>query len=224
MIDRLLDVSVRFRWAVIALTALVAIYGAFQLFRLPIDAVPDITNKQVQVNVSAAQLGRGSLLEALRRVIDSTFSASPSDLHLEITETSLLDASPAVIDELYAAVELGARLSLDDFGTGYSSLTLLRDLPVSSIKIDRSFIAPIAVDIRARTIVQHTIELCQGLGMSTIAEGVETQEQRDLLCGLEVVMAQGWLWSGAERSSVFADRHLRRGTPAVVLQAGLGNS
>ena len=57
MIDRLLDASIRFRWAVIAITLLVAVYGAFQLFRLPIDAVPDITNKQVQVNVSAPQFG-----------------------------------------------------------------------------------------------------------------------------------------------------------------------
>ena len=147
----------------------------------------------IAVNVSAAQLGRGTLLDAMRRVIESTFRESPSDLHLEITETSLLDASPAVIDELYAAVELGVRLSLDDFGTGYSSLTLLRDLPVSSIKIDRSFIAPIAVDIRARTIVQHTIELCQGLGMSTIAEGVETHEQLAWLQTLGCEYGQGFL-------------------------------
>ncbi len=151
------------------------------------------TRPWIAVNVSAAQLGRGSLLEALRRLIDSTFRDAPSELHLEITETSLLDASPAVIDELYAAVELGVRLSLDDFGTGYSSLTLLRDLPVTSIKIDRSFIAPIAVDIRARTIVQHTIELCQGLGMTTIAEGIETHEQLAWLQTLGCEFGQGFL-------------------------------
>ena len=151
------------------------------------------TRPWVAVNVSAAQLGRGVLLDRLREIIDRTFRGSPAELHLEITETSLLDASPAVVDELYAAVELGARLSLDDFGTGYSSLTLLRDLPVTAIKIDRSFIAPIAVDIRARTIVQHTIELCQGLGMSTIAEGIETHEQLAWLQTLGCEFGQGFL-------------------------------
>ena len=156
-------------------------------------ATPGATRPWIAVNVSAAQLGRGALLDALRNVIDSTFHDVASELHLEITETSLLDASPAVVDELYAAVELGVRLSLDDFGTGYSSLTLLRDLPVSAIKIDRSFIAPIAVDIRARTIVQHTIELCQGLGMTTIAEGIETHEQLAWLQTLGCEFGQGFL-------------------------------
>ncbi|MHA3702096.1 putative bifunctional diguanylate cyclase/phosphodiesterase [Jatrophihabitans sp. YIM 134969] len=155
--------------------------------------VAGVERPWIAVNVSAAQLGRGVLLDALRRVIDSTFREEPAGLHLEITENSLLDASPAVVDELYAAVELGARLSLDDFGTGYSSLTLLRDLPVTSIKIDRSFIAPIAVDIRARTIVQHTIELCQGLGMTTIAEGIETHEQLAWLQTLGCEYGQGFL-------------------------------
>jgi EAL domain-containing protein (putative c-di-GMP-specific phosphodiesterase class I) len=114
-------------------------------------------------------------------------------LHLEITETALIEASAASIREVRAVAELGVQVALDDFGTGYSSLTLLRDLPVSVVKIDRSFISPIGVDRSATAIVRRVIALCQELGVVTVAEGVETQSQLTALRALGCTQAQGYL-------------------------------
>ena len=146
----------------------------------------------VAVNVSGSQLGRGLLLgEVSRALSDSGLSADR--LHLEITETALIEASSAAIREVRQVADLGVSVALDDFGTGYSSLTLLRDLPVSIVKIDRSFIAPIGVDRSATAIVRRVIALCQELGVTTVAEGIETQSQLTALRALGCTQAQGYL-------------------------------
>lgn len=178
-------------------TGLMAPIG-WRALRLTADALPGIDGflqdtSWIAVNVSAPQLGRGELVAELRRLSTSCPGMTPERLRLEITERSLIDADPTLVDELYAVVDLGVGITLDDFGTGYSSLTLLRDLPVSAVKIDRSFVTPIAMDIRARTIVQHAIELCRGLGMTTIAEGIETHEQLGWLQTLGCDFGQGYL-------------------------------
>jgi len=85
------------------------------------------------------------------------------------------------------------RIALDDFGTGYSSLSLLRDLPVSTVKIDRSFVKPIVSDRNARAIVRSVIALCRELGVATVGEGVETDEQITSLRALGATLAQGYL-------------------------------
>ena len=97
----------------------------------------------VAVNASGSQLGRGQLVPEIRRGL-AAGNLQPDRLHLEITESALVEASPAAIKEVHEVADLGVRIALDDFGTGYSSLSLLRDLPVSTVKIDRSFVAPIA--------------------------------------------------------------------------------
>jgi EAL domain-containing protein (putative c-di-GMP-specific phosphodiesterase class I) len=94
---------------------------------------------------------------------------------------------------VHDVAELGVRIALDDFGTGYSSLSLLRDLPVSTVKIDRSFVAPIAADRSARAIVRSVIGLCQELGITTVAEGIETQEQLTSVKTLGCNQGQGYL-------------------------------
>jgi EAL domain-containing protein (putative c-di-GMP-specific phosphodiesterase class I) len=115
-------------------------------------------------------------------------------LHLEITETALVEASPSAIAEIREVADMGVGIALDDFGTGYSSLTLLRDLPVSTVKIDRSFIAQIAAGRSAATaIVRRVIALCQELNVVTVAEGVETQDQLAALRTLGCTQAQGYL-------------------------------
>jgi diguanylate cyclase (GGDEF)-like protein/PAS domain S-box-containing protein len=152
----------------------------------------DDGNRWVAVNVSGSQLGRGLLVPNIARVL--TESGLPAaQLHVEITETALIEASTAAIDEVRAVADLGVEVALDDFGTGYSSLTLLRDLPVSIVKIDRSFIAPIGVDRSATAIVRRVIALCQELGVVTVAEGVETQSQLTALRALGCTQAQGYL-------------------------------
>jgi diguanylate cyclase (GGDEF)-like protein/PAS domain S-box-containing protein len=152
----------------------------------------DDGSRWVAVNVSGSQLGRGLLVPNIARVL--TESGLPAEqLHVEITETALIEASTAAIDEVRAVADLGVEVALDDFGTGYSSLTLLRDLPVSIVKIDRSFIAPIGLDRSATAIVRRVIALCQELGVVTVAEGVETQSQLTALRALGCTQAQGYL-------------------------------
>ncbi|MEO7261280.1 MAG: EAL domain-containing protein [Jatrophihabitantaceae bacterium] len=146
----------------------------------------------VAVNASGSQLGRGQLVPEIRRGLDAS-GLSPDRLHLEITESALVEASPAAIKEVREVADLGVRIALDDFGTGYSSLSLLRDLPVSTVKIDRSFVAPIAADHSARAIVRSVIGLCQELGITTVAEGIETQEQLTSVRALGCDHGQGYL-------------------------------
>ena len=146
----------------------------------------------VAVNASGSQLGRGQLVQEIRRGLDGS-GLAPERLHLEITESALVEASPAAIKEVHDVAELGVRIALDDFGTGYSSLSLLRDLPVSTVKIDRSFVAPIAADRSARAIVRSVIGLCQELGITTVAEGIETQEQLTSVKTLGCNQGQGYL-------------------------------
>ncbi len=158
-------------------------------------ADPQLTggwSRWVAVNVSGSQLGRGQLAPAIRQALDAG-ELPASRLHLEITETALVEASPAAIKEVREVADLGVRIALDDFGTGYSSLSLLRDLPVSTVKIDRSFVKPIASDRTARAIVRSVIALCQELSIVTVGEGVETEEQITSLRALGCTLAQGYL-------------------------------
>jgi diguanylate cyclase (GGDEF)-like protein/PAS domain S-box-containing protein len=146
----------------------------------------------VAVNASGSQLGRGQLVPAICRALDA-YDLPPERLHLEITETALVGATPAAIQEVRDVARLGVPIALDDFGTGYSSLSLLRDLPVSAVKIDRSFVSPVAVDRRATAIVRSVIGLCRELGVTTVAEGIETEEQMTWLRALGCTQAQGFL-------------------------------
>ena len=149
-------------------------------------------SRWVAVNASGSQLGRGQLVPEIRRGLDDS-GLLPSRLHLEITESALVDASAAAIKEVRAVADLGVQIALDDFGTGYSSLSLLRDLPVSTVKIDRSFVTPIAADRVARAIVRSVITLCQELNITTVAEGIETEEQLTSLRALGCTHGQGFL-------------------------------
>jgi diguanylate cyclase (GGDEF)-like protein/PAS domain S-box-containing protein len=149
-------------------------------------------DRWVAVNASGSQLGRNQLVPLIRRALSNS-GLPPHRLHLEITETALVEASQAAIEEVREVADLGVAIALDDFGTGYSSLTLLRDLPVSTVKIDRSFITPIGVDRSATAIVRRLISLCEELGVTTVAEGVESQQQLTALRALGCTEAQGYL-------------------------------
>ena len=147
----------------------------------------------VAVNMSASQLNRPGLLSIVSDALD--VSGLPASLlHLEITETALLQASAAVISDLCTLRERGVGIVLDDFGTGYSSLSLLRDLPVTSVKIDRSFVEPLLTDPSASAIVRAVLLMCADLGLPTIAEGVERPEQVERLLEFGCTHAQGYLF------------------------------
>jgi predicted signal transduction protein with EAL and GGDEF domain len=117
----------------------------------------------------------------------------PGALILEVTESSIMSDAERARDVLARLSEFGVRISLDDFGTGYSSLSRLRELPVETLKIDRSFMAEVPGNAEASAIVMAILALSRALGRATVAEGVETEEQRLFLLQQGCAMAQGFL-------------------------------
>jgi diguanylate cyclase (GGDEF)-like protein len=146
----------------------------------------------VAVNVSARQIMGPEFSTTVERIIDDT-GIEPTCLHLEVTESLLLDDITRAQAALSAVKSLGVRLSLDDFGTGYSSLTYLQSIPFDTLKIDRSIIAHIASDKPAASaIVNSIIGLARALDLTVVAEGVETQQQLIRSADLGCDLAQGF--------------------------------
>ncbi|HXW82728.1 MAG TPA: EAL domain-containing protein [Acidimicrobiales bacterium] len=145
----------------------------------------------IAVNVSGSQLGRGLLAPAISQAV-AAHGLEPSQLHLEITETALVETTGAVRAELAHVAEMGVAIALDDFGTGYSSLSMLRELPVRAVKIDRSFVGPIGDDRTTAAIVHRLVQLCRDMGIDSIAEGIETDAQAELLERLGCTHGQGY--------------------------------
>jgi EAL domain-containing protein (putative c-di-GMP-specific phosphodiesterase class I) len=121
--------------------------------------------------------------------------ANAQRLKLELTESMLLDNIEEVIGKMTELKSHGLRFSLDDFGTGYSSLAYLKRLPLDQLKIDRSFVLDILADESSAAIAQTIISLSRAMGLPVIAEGVETEEQRDFLNRLGCHAFQGFLFS-----------------------------
>ena len=147
----------------------------------------------IAVNVSTVQIRHSDLVDVVKRALEDS-GLEVSRLELEITETAFLattNESRTVLEELG---ELGVRLALDDFGTGYSSLSYLRQFPVDKLKIDRSFIIDLPTSDMDVSIVRTIVELGRHLGMTTIAEGVETIAQRDCLRRIGCQEFQGYLF------------------------------
>ena len=162
---------------------------------------PDIF---VSVNLSARQLAEPDLPEQVALAVAAA-GADPAGLHLEITETVLLDDVDRAVESLQRLKRTGVRLCLDDFGTGYSSLTYLCRLPVDVVKIDRSFVAGLGISDRDSSVVAAIISMAGTLGHDLVAEGVETTAQAGRLRALGCEMAQGVPVLPPDR------RHRRRG-------------
>jgi diguanylate cyclase (GGDEF)-like protein len=150
----------------------------------------------IAVNVSPRQLSAPGFPEHVAALIEAA-QMDPCDVTLELTESSLLADTGAVAELLAAVRATGAKVSIDDFGTGYSSLAYLRALPLDEIKIDRSFIHDLPHDRGARAVVSSIVHLGHALGLSVVAEGVETKDQCDLVRELECDLAQGYYFSPA---------------------------
>ncbi|MBP2325085.1 diguanylate cyclase (GGDEF)-like protein/PAS domain S-box-containing protein [Kibdelosporangium banguiense] len=144
------------------------------------------------VNLSARQATQPDLARTVARALDGA-NLEPTALALELTETVLMDADTSTLRQLEELREMGVGLGIDDFGTGYSSLSYLKRLPVSIIKVDRSFVAGLSTDPSDREIVTAVIRLGQALGLTTIAEGVEDVSQFTMLQELGCDQAQGYL-------------------------------
>jgi diguanylate cyclase (GGDEF)-like protein len=148
----------------------------------------------VSVNVSPRQLRSRSFVNDVWQVLTRT-GLRPSRLVLEITEGIMLDAPAEAGERLRALKELGVRLSMDDFGTGYSALSVLQDLPLDILKIDKAFVDHVADDPRRTAFTQAIIRLGKTLGLTLIAEGVETVQQAERLRSLGCELAQGYYFS-----------------------------
>nr|WP_180323080.1 EAL domain-containing protein [Marinobacter adhaerens] len=148
----------------------------------------------VAVNISSLQFIRDGFLDDVRQVLAKT-GLSPELLELEVTESVLLKGVGSVIDLMTTLKTLGVRVALDDFGTGFSSLSYLRDLPSHKVKLDRSFVEKIRTDRRIAAIVQSVITMAHQMGMVVVAEGIETQEQREDLARRHCDILQGYLFA-----------------------------
>jgi len=148
----------------------------------------------VSVNVSGLHFSRPDLLATIDRSLRATGLYGRS-LTIEITESAMMRNAPFTRDMLAQLRALGVRVSIDDFGTGYASLANLRQFDVDALKIDRSFVARIDTDAQCREIVKTVIALAQGLGKRVVAEGIETQAQRNALRELGCRLGQGYLFA-----------------------------
>lgn len=145
------------------------------------------------VNLSRAQLGQPGWVDTVRDILAAT-GMPPAALQLEVTE-SLAAQDGGIQQRLHELKALGIKLALDDFGTGYSSLSSLHLLPVDTVKIDRSFVSKADTSAHHRVLIEATVKVAQSLGMNTVAEGIETQSQLDVVRCQRCDKAQGFFYS-----------------------------
>ncbi|MNQ76680.1 Phytochrome-like protein cph2 [compost metagenome] len=155
---------------------------------------PETSRLGMAVNVSARQFHHPDFVEEMLTVLRYT-GADPKKLKLELTEGLLIEDMESTIAKMVELKEIGIGLSLDDFGTGYSSLSYLKSLPLDQLKIDQSFIRDVLVDPNDAAIACAIVSLSQILGLSVIAEGVETEAQRTFLVNHGCQAYQGYLFS-----------------------------
>ncbi|MFD2184935.1 EAL domain-containing protein [Rhodoplanes azumiensis] len=170
--------------------------GEWVLRRACADAARWPETVDIAINLSPLQFRSGDIVRTVRSVLADS-GIAPARLELEITETVLLEDSPTNLATLHGLRALGVRIAMDDFGTGYSSIGYLRRFPFDKIKIDRSFVSELPNDIDCLTITRGVADLAAGLGMSTIAEGIETVEQQEILRAIGCTLGQGYLFGAA---------------------------
>jgi diguanylate cyclase (GGDEF)-like protein len=146
----------------------------------------------VSVNVSGRQLDDDTITHDVADALLSS-GLSPTSLIIEITETALMHNVEATAERLRTIKALGVRIAVDDFGTGYSSLAYLRQFPVDCLKIDRAFTSAVTASPESRALIDTLVQLGRDLGLSTLAEGVETTDEMDILRDANVDHAQGFL-------------------------------
>ncbi len=169
---------------------------------------------RVAVNASAIQFRTNLLFETIKEQIE-IHHWDPSLLEVEITEGLLLDSSIQVTTYIEEINKCGVRLSVDDFGTGFSALSYLKNFPVNTVKIDRSFVTDLPNDHENKVLVQAIIAMAHGLGLEVIAEGVETKAQWQFLQSLKCDFAQGYYFGKPMPKQEFEDYLADQGIAAV---------
>ena len=187
-------------------TSLIGDLGEWSLIRACQDAVGWPGDLRVSVNVSAVQFTNEGFPKQVELALDRS-GLAPSRLELEITETVFMSDPVATKNMFKRLKQLGVRLALDDFGTGYSSLGYLRHAPFDKLKIDQSFVRGSTVkDTNNSAIITAIVSLAKALGMETVAEGVESLDELELMSKLEADVIQGFIFSKALPNEVLAER------------------
>ena len=153
-----------------------------------------IKGQKIAVNISALHFKQGRILKTVKEALNQ-FPVSPESLEIEITETMFMDDIDEAISILNNLRSMGIEISLDDFGTGYSSLSYLKKLPINKVKIDKSFISDLTNDSGNAVLTQAIIKMSELLNLQVVAEGVECQEQADILSEYGCQSMQGYFFA-----------------------------
>ncbi len=148
----------------------------------------------MSVNISGRQLKEERLVDRIREIVRET-GADPTAMHLELTESMLMDAGVSTIQKLEEICALGMQIEIDDFGTGYSSMSYLKRYPITTLKVDKSFVRELPWNTDDAAITLAIIAMAHSLKMRVMAEGVETVEQAEFLRASGCLNAQGYLFS-----------------------------
>ncbi|MPZ99439.1 MAG: EAL domain-containing protein [Dehalococcoidia bacterium] len=167
----------------------------------------------MSVNLSVRELVEPDVVWRVASTLRET-RLDPSVLRIEITESVLIGDEPVAERVLADLKRLGVQLAIDDFGTGYSSLNYLRRLPVDVLKIDRSFVAEVDQDAREAAVVRAVVNLAEVLGLEVTVEGIEREEQREVLLGMGCHMAQGYYFS-PPRSAEVIEQYVQQAPPRL---------
>ncbi|GLY97628.1 bifunctional diguanylate cyclase/phosphodiesterase [Actinoplanes sp. NBRC 103695] len=154
-------------------------------------AIPSAEHLLLSVNLSPRQVVQARLVEVIREILEET-GFPPDHLVLELTESVVLEPDALTVARLETLRDMGVRFAVDDFGTGYAALSYLRRLPVSVLKIDRSFITGLADDEQAREVAAAVVRLGAAFGLVVVAEGIETEAQATALRGMGCGVGQGF--------------------------------
>ncbi|MCO8276245.1 EAL domain-containing protein [Actinoplanes sp. TRM 88003] len=179
--------------------------------------LPDADPLRLAVNLSPKQVAQADLVRTVESVLAET-GFPPARLTLEITESVILQPDPLTIGRLQDLRDFGIQLAVDDFGTGYSALSYLRRLPVTVLKIDRSFVTGIADDAEARSVCEAVVHLGEAFKMHVVAEGIETADQAAALIDMGCSIGQGFFFHRplppAEAGSLIRRQYLSRPDPS----------
>lgn len=167
---------------------------------------------KIAVNVSGKQLEDPYFLERVRRVIEQT-GISPALIELELTESCLMEDPTLMLEILTQLRWMGFSIAIDDFGTGYSSLAYLKKFPIDTLKIDQSFVKNMLEDRNDRAIISTILAIAEHMGLLTVAEGIENEEQRQALKELGCVLAQGYYFSKPQPMIDFTEKLLKSHCP-----------
>ncbi len=179
--------------------------GACIMRRACLDATQWPRDMRLAVNVAVPQLTRGDFTGTLADALEGS-GFDPSRLDVELTETLFLQDQQIVTTALAEVREMGIGLALDDFGTGYSSLSYIKRFPITKVKVDRAFVRDLPADRESVAIVQAVTAMARSLGLKVVAEGVETQEQLDVLRDLGCDEGQGYLIGRPVTDRAFLER------------------